>query len=95
MTDTRMVRLEQIAINPIAIDDWKVGRLYGPVIAAIKSGYKQTINLRCKQIADAAGGDVFQPIGFADSSMAEALRRAKWPHLVQVEIINSTEGTVK
>lgn len=91
MTDTRMVRLEQIAageiVNTLAIASMFAFEAMG--------GVPKAFILKVRQIADAAGGDVFEPINAIEAGLAEALRRGEWKHPVQVKIINSTEGTVK
>lgn len=85
MTDTRMVRLEQIAAGKFEPSEMYVDHIEW----LLKEGFVPYGALViCKQIGDATGGDVFEPISGLEAGLAEALRRAKWPHLVQVEVVN-------
>lgn len=88
MTDTRMVRLEQIAAF---FDEREQKNVMDSTERAIKfnarHGETPTFCIQCKQVGDATGGDVYQAIG-PDAAMVYVLRRAKWPHLVQVEVVN-------
>lgn len=43
--------------------------------------------LRVRPVADAAGGDVFEPLTFVDAGLAEGYRRAKWTGPVPVEVV--------
>lgn len=85
MTDTRMVRLEQIAAGPVVDSGLLVTKT---LERRIDRSHDGTVTIKARQIADAAGGDVFEPINGLEAGLAEALRRAKWPHLVQVEVVN-------
>lgn len=84
MTDTRMVALEQIVAGPIENANIRDATV---ICCETVSTFK-TIMIRCKQIADPTGGDVFEPINSLEAGLAEALRRANWKHPVQVEVIN-------
>lgn len=78
---TRTVSLTQITAGPIDAARWKV---------TLKPGSEhnlRTINVRCRAVADAAGGDVFEPINSLEAALVEALRLANWPHPVRVEVI--------
>lgn len=84
MTDTRMVRLEQIAAFPAPAA--YIVNQKDFTVRFIALGKTPTI--RVKQVADPTGGDVFQPVNGVEAGFTEYLRRAKWPHLVQVEVVN-------
>lgn len=85
MTDTRMVRLDQIAAGKL--DRCSEGLIATSVKMLTESG-RQIDRIYVRQIGDATGGDVFEPVTIIESALAEAYRRAKWPHPVQVEVIN-------
>ncbi len=85
--DMRTVRLEQIAIGRIAGFHKFAGSAV-PVLKRLPNGeLGHSIYIKCRQIGDATGGDVFEPINGLEAGLAEDLRRAKWPHPVQVEVV--------
>lgn len=78
---TRTVSLTQITAGPIDAARWPV---------RLKSGSDQnwhSLRIRCRAVADAAGGDVFEPINSLEAALVEALRLANWPHPVHVEVM--------
>lgn len=78
---TRAVMLSQITAGPIDASRWKVSMKAG------SENHWQNLRIRCRPVADAAGGDVFEPINSLEAGLAEALRLANWPHPVHVEVI--------
>mgnify|MGYP001329958785 CR=1 FL=1 len=83
MTDTRMVRLDQIAVGKHGIQEaW----LSMASERRALQGEAPTVFVR--QIGDATGGDVFEPLTDWDEAILDGIIRAKWPHLVQVEVVN-------
>lgn len=45
------------------------------------------VRLTVRQVADAAGGDVFEPASPSEAFVAEVMRRAKWAHPILAEVI--------
>lgn len=84
MTDTRMVRLEQIAAGKFNEPPIWVSHVMERL--ARERGKMPAICVR--QIGDATGGDVFEPSTATDQAMVSGLVSANWPHLVQVEVVN-------
>lgn len=83
MTDTRLVSIDQIAAGPEIAKRIASYRSFAPSLKLLGL----TPRIRVRQIGDATGGDVFEPLNSIEAGLAENLRRAKWPHPVQVEVV--------
>lgn len=89
MTDTRMVRLEQIAAGPFNYDAQRLASLENLTRISMKLGLGEPM-IKVKQVGDVTGGDVFEPSNCLEATLLEALRRCVTSvrHLVQVEVVN-------
>lgn len=44
------------------------------------------LRLRVRQVGDAAGGDVYEPLNDGEAIVASAARQAQWPHKISAEV---------
>lgn len=83
MTDTRMVRLEQIAAGK-----WPIEEAWLSIATEKRALLGVVPRFHVRQIGNATGGDVFEPLSELDEAILDGVIRARWPHLVQVEVVN-------
>lgn len=90
MTDTRMVRLEQIWPGKFRPNAKSVLHGAAYVSCAMATGEADHVTpspIKVHQKADAAGGDTYEAATRRCAWVVEVMRRAKWPHLVKVEVV--------
>lgn len=80
---TRLVSIHQITAGPIEL---ATASMLGLAKRVCKSR-GTTALIYARQIADAAGGDVYEPINGLEAGLAEALRRSGWAGKIQVEVV--------